>query len=115
MDGMYQDIASGLNDTRPGLKRLLQRCYAGDIDRVVVTYSDRLARFGTNILEWSLKLWGVQLVRISPVKLTTGAEQRLLEDFIALMTSFMGKFYRMRRNKKKDPEKETQELDQDGS
>lgn len=101
LDGVYQDIASGLNDTRAGLKRMLQRCYAGDIDRVVVTYSDRLARFGTNILEWSLKLWGVQIVRISPVRLTNGAEQRLLEDFIALMTSFMGKFYRMRRNTKK--------------
>ena len=41
---VYQDICSGLNYKRRGLKRLLERVQAGDVSEVVVAHKDRLAR-----------------------------------------------------------------------
>ena len=101
VEQVFQDIASGLNDQRPGLRRLLEVGRAGHLDRIIITYDDRLARFGTNLIEWLLNLWGVKLERIQPVQLTSGPEQQLLKDLIALMTSFTGRFHRMRRGKRR--------------
>jgi hypothetical protein len=42
------DIASGLNDGHQGLLRLLRLCASGVVDRVLITYDDRLARFGAH-------------------------------------------------------------------
>lgn len=100
LDTIYKDIASGLNDRRSGLKRLIHACSTGHIDRVIITYDDRLARFGTHLLEWLFGMWEVQVERIQPVNLTLGPEQQLLDDLLALMTSFTGKFHRLRRGRK---------------
>jgi predicted site-specific integrase-resolvase len=67
---------------------------------VIITYDDRLSRFGTGLIEWWLRWWAVEVVRIGPVKVTQTLEQRLLEDLLALMTSFTGRFHRLRRSKK---------------
>lgn len=99
LDAIYQDIASGLNDQRAGLRRLITSCLSGHIDRVIISYADRLARFGTNLLAWLFQSQGVRLECLAPVNLGQGPEQQLLEDFLALMTSFTGKFHRMRRAK----------------
>ncbi len=100
-EAIYSDVASGLNDQRGGLKKLLQHCQTGTIDRVVVTYDDRLARFGTHVLEFVLKLFGVTLERIEVVCLTKDLEKELLDDLLALMTSFTGRLHRMRRGRAK--------------
>jgi putative resolvase len=103
MTTVYQDVASGLNDKRPGLKRLLAACQQGHLDRVLSTYNDRLARFGTSLLEWLLGAWDVQLTRVQPVKLKASLETQLFEDLLALMTSFTGRFHRLRRGKPPPP------------
>ncbi|MFX1297325.1 MAG: recombinase family protein [Promethearchaeota archaeon] len=46
----YSDIGSGLNDRRKGLRRFLQDAVGGKLDVIVVSYRDRLARFGIQVL-----------------------------------------------------------------
>ena len=99
LEMIYKDIASGLNDRRSGLKRLIRDCSIGHIERVLITYDDRLSRFGNHLLEWLLNSWEVTLERISPVNLADGPEKQLFEDILAVMTSFTGKFHRLRRGK----------------
>lgn len=99
LEAIYKDIASGLNDRRNGLKRLIRDCSIGYIDRVLITYDDRLSRFGNHLLEWLLSSWSVTLERILPVNLADGPEKQLFEDILAVMTSFTGKFHRLRRGK----------------
>ena len=43
---VYTDVESGLNANRGGLKRLCKAIGRGLVHRVVVTYKDRLTRFG---------------------------------------------------------------------
>ena len=50
--GTFEDIASGLNENRRGLKNCLG-FRRGEIDTVVVEYKDRLARFGFEYLKGS--------------------------------------------------------------
>ncbi|MFX0061746.1 MAG: IS607 family transposase [Candidatus Hermodarchaeota archaeon] len=99
LDAIYKDITSGLNDKRSGLKRLIHACSTGHIDRAIITYDDRLARFSTYLLKWLLARWNVQVERIQPVNSTLGPEQQLFDDLLALMTSFTGKFHRLRRGR----------------
>ena len=46
----YSEVGSGLNDARCGLLRLLNDASKGYYDVVVVTYNDRLARFGLRVI-----------------------------------------------------------------
>jgi predicted site-specific integrase-resolvase len=51
---IISDVGSGLNYKRKGLKRLLDIVSTGNVKTVVVTYSDRLCRYGLELLEWIL-------------------------------------------------------------
>ncbi|TXT58386.1 MAG: putative resolvase, partial [Promethearchaeota archaeon] len=57
----YSDVGSGLNDKRRGLLKLLRDASLGKFEQVVVTYNDRLARFGLQILKEYLHSWNVRL------------------------------------------------------
>jgi putative resolvase len=43
---VIKDIGSGLNFKRPGFSRMVEQICRGEVSRVVVTYKDRLMRFG---------------------------------------------------------------------
>jgi predicted site-specific integrase-resolvase len=64
MQGLYpqaeviQDIASGLNFKRKGLKTLLERLMRGDQFTLVVACRDRLVRFGFELIEHLVSLNG---------------------------------------------------------
>ncbi len=49
--GVYKDIASGLNDGRKDLLRMISDLPTKLPDYVLCTYRDRIARFGTRLLE----------------------------------------------------------------
>eukprot|EP00966_Prymnesium_polylepis_P260674 6021180-Prymnesium_polylepis.3 len=49
---VVQDVGSGLNFKRRGLRSLLARCLDGGVRSVTVASRDRLCRFGFELLEW---------------------------------------------------------------
>ena len=59
---IYKDIGSGLNWNRSGFNSLLEDVYKGNIQEIVVTYKDRLCRFGFELVEWILKKHNVKLL-----------------------------------------------------
>ena len=98
----FIDIASGLNDTRKGLLRLLRAAATGQFPTVVITYPDRLSRFGMRILYEVMQSYGVAIhvLKKSPVN---DPHQQIVDDIVALMHSFSGKLYRMRRGMTNPP------------
>ena len=101
--GIYSDVASGLNDKRKGLLMLLRSVAAGKFDVVVVNYNDRLARFSLQILREYLTSWGVRLEVIHPTIVQSSVHAELITDLTAILYSFMGKLYRLRRPKQVNP------------
>lgn len=98
---VYKDVASGLNEKRQGLKRLIRDAFAHKFTAVFITHGDRLARFGTSVIRQVL---GLLKVPIQAVGVTTIPKQpiqdpmhELVEDVLAILTSYSGKLYRLRR------------------
>jgi excisionase family DNA binding protein len=55
------DVASGLNEGRRGLKKLIEVARRREIDAVVVAHEDRLTRFGFEYLKTLFNALGVEL------------------------------------------------------
>jgi len=94
------DIASGLNEKRRGLKKLFEYVVDGKADVVVVSYRDRLTRFGFGYLEEFFNSHGVR-IEVVFGKEPKDLQQELIEDLIVIVTSFAGRLYGMRSRKKK--------------
>jgi predicted site-specific integrase-resolvase len=92
------DVASGLNEKRRGLQHLLTLVQEKQAAIVAVEYKDRLARLGFHYLESYLHAFGVQVVVMDhEVK---DDQQELVEDLIAITTSFSARIYGKRGGKK---------------
>ncbi len=92
---IYKDSGSGLNDNRPGLEKLLKDTEKQKFNQVCVTYEDRLARFGTKFIAQLFKKDNIELIILNN-KVKFSMEEELMQDFMNLLASFSGKFYRLR-------------------
>ena len=93
IDKIYKEIASGLNDNRPQLNKLLDN---SNITRVVIANKDRLTRFGFNYLKKLLAIRNCELVVINQAE----TEQNdLMQDFVSVITSMAARVYGLRRHK----------------
>ncbi|MFH5801364.1 IS607 family transposase [Haladaptatus sp. CMAA 1911] len=100
IENKYSDVGSGLNEKRRGLNKLLDDAENADYGRVLVTYQDRLTRFGFSYLERLLDQYGVEITVINKETDKT-AHEELVDDFLQLAASFAGKLYGMRSSKRK--------------
>jgi len=94
------DIASGLNTRRKGLQKLFKLVSEGKVDVVLITYKDRLTRFGYEYLEYFFSQFGARIEAIHGEE-EKDAQQELVEDLIAIITSFARKLYGIRSHKKR--------------
>ena len=88
------EIASGLNDHRPKLSKLLQDQSIGTI---VVEHRDRLTRFGFHSIEELLANEGRHVEVIFPSETTDD----LVDDFVSVITSMAARIYGRRNNKQR--------------
>lgn len=95
-DKTYQDKASGLNENRKGLTRLLNDARAGKINTIAITAKDRLTRFGYSYLERLIDEYGCDIIILDDAKQEKTAYDELIQDFMSLIASFSGKYYKLR-------------------
>lgn len=92
---VIKECASGLNDKRPKMLKLLQD---GRISKIVVEHHDRLTRFGYHYLEEWMKEKGCE---IEVINFAANDQEDLMKDFVSLVTSFTARLYGLRRSKRK--------------
>jgi excisionase family DNA binding protein len=97
---VLSDVASGLKTDRRGLLKLFDYVANRQVDVVVVTYRDRLTRFGFEYLEHFFKQYGVR-VEVVFGEEPKDAYQELVEDLIEVVTSLAGRLYGLRSRKEK--------------
>lgn len=100
MIAKIKDVASGLNTKRKGIKRLFNLVSKGKISEVVISYRDRLTRFGFEYLKNYFSSYGVK-VTVLKARQSTSVQQEMVDDLIAIITSFSGKIHRMRSRRQK--------------
>ena len=92
---IIKEIGSGINDNRKKLEKLLLK---DDYDILLVEHKDRLGRFGTHYIDILLRRLGVNL---EIVNLADNGRDELMQDLVAIITSFAARLYGQRRAKRK--------------
>ena len=98
---VISEIASGVNENRRKLRKLLNMVKKGEVEKVVVEYPDRLARFGYEYLKFFFESFGVELIVLNGEENEEDRTKELAQDLIAIVTSFAARVYGSREGKKK--------------
>lgn len=93
---VVSDVGSGLNDNRKGLNKLIEWVQDDKVDRVFITYKDRLTRFGFNYLQAICDKHHTRIVVVSSDVQDKSLSEELAEDIISIIHSFSGKLYGLR-------------------
>ena len=112
---IIKEVSSGLNDNRSGLKKLLRAILSEEIHRVFINYKDRLTRFGFRYLETICVHSGTEIVIVSSETQNKSIQEELAEDLCAIIHSFSGKLYGMRKTAKPKIEVAAESLFEEGS
>lgn len=96
---IISEVGSGLNDKRKQLIKLLNMVMNEEINRIFISYKDRLTRFGFNYIETICNNFNTQIVVTSEEVTNKSVQEELAEDLCSIIHSFSSKLYSIRRNK----------------
>lgn len=85
------EVGSGLNEKRKKLHQLLDMVLQDKVDRMFVTYRDRLTRFGFHYLERICSYHNVKIIIIKDANEEESVQEELTEDMMALTAYSSGK------------------------
>lgn len=102
---VFSDIASGMNENRKGFNELLNLIFENKISKVIISYKDRLTRFGFGYFEEIFSKFGTE---IEVVNLTQEEDfqEELTNDLISIIHHFSMKIYSKRRSQLKQLEED---------
>ena len=89
-----------MNYHKRGLRNLLERIVAGDVDRLVLTHKDRLLRFGVELVFAICEMKDIEVVIINKGEEPT-FEEELTQDVLEIITVFSARVYGSRSHKNK--------------
>lgn len=98
---VVQDVGSGMNYRKSGLRQLIQRICQGDVGRIVMTHRDRLVRLGIELIFSLCEHFGTEIVIINASSLSE-FEDEIAEDVLEIITIFSARLYGSRNEKNKD-------------
>lgn len=96
---ILKEVGSGLNDKRKKLQELINMVVNNKVNRVFITYKDRLTRFGFHYLETMFGYYNVPIIVVKDIDKEKSVQEELVEDMMSLIASFSGKLYGMRSKK----------------
>jgi putative resolvase len=99
---IVKDIGSGLNCNKPGLRKLLGLLLSGTVRELILTYKDRLLRFGSELVFFICRRLGVTVTILDSPEVKT-VEETFTEDVLAILTVFSAKLYGSRSHRAKKP------------
>ncbi len=105
---IIKECASGLNDRRPKLEKLLKNT---EVTKIVTEHKDRLTRFGFNYIKLFKESQGCQIEIINE---SANDRDELMQDFVRLVTCFTAGLYGLRRSRRKT-EKLIRELENENN
>lgn len=97
---VLKETGSGLNDHRKQLTKLLNLILQNKVNRVYVTYKDRLTRFGYNYIQTLATAHNVQIITTN-TEPNKNIQEELVQDVMSLIASFSGRLYGLRSHKNK--------------
>ena len=97
---IIDDIGSGINFKRRGLKKIIQLAISGKLNKLIIVHKDRLARFGYDLIEFLIKEYSNGEIIITNKNKEDEPEEELVKDVLQIMNVFVAKMNGMRKYKK---------------
>ena len=97
---VIQDLGSGMNYHKKGLKRLLDMILEKKVTRLVITHKDRLLQFGAELIFALCQTRQVEVVIINQGE-EASFEEELAKDVLEIITVFSARLYGARSHKNK--------------
>lgn len=98
---VFSDIASGISfEKRKEFFKMLDDVLAGKVERVVITYKDRLSRVGFELFNHLFKKYHCEIVVMSEVGNEKLDSQEIFEEIVSLLHCYSMKLYSKRKIQK---------------
>lgn len=97
---IIEDIGSGLNLNKRGIRKIIHLAIEGKINELVVAHRDRLTRFGFELIEEIIDKYskGKIVILSEPEKLEP--EEEIVKDIMSIMNVYVAKINGLRKYKK---------------
>ncbi len=86
VDEWVVEIGGGLDFTRPKFLKLVDAIIAGEVETLVIAHSDRLARFGCELITHLCETHQCAVLVLNQE--TLSPEQEMIHDLLAIVHSF---------------------------
>ena len=98
---LYQDISSGISfEKRKDFFRMLDDIVQGKIERVVISYKDRLSRVGFDLFSYLFKKYHTEIVVMSEIGNQKLDSEEIFEEIVSLLHCYSMKLYSKRKQQK---------------
>ena len=105
IDEIFTEIASGMNEDREEFNKIIDLVINKEIDKIYITFEDRLTRFGFKYFENLFDKFDTQIVVLNNKINNESFEEELSNDLISIIHHFSMKMYSNRRKKLKEASK----------
>lgn len=95
---LIEDLGSGLNYSKRGLKRSIRLIVNNQVERLVLTHKDRLLRLGSELIFSLCEQFGCEVVIINKTE-DSSFEEDLATDVLEIITVFSARLYGSRSQK----------------
>ena len=97
---IIEDIGSGINFNRNGLRKIIKLAIEGKINKLVVAYKDRLTRFGYELIEDIIREYSKGEIIIENEKEEKEPKEELVEDVLQILNVYTAKMNGLRKYNK---------------
>ena len=111
IDEIFAEIASGINEDREEFNKIIDLVINKEIDKIYITFEDRLTRFGFKYFENLFDKFDTQIVVLNNKINNESFEEELSNDLISIIHHFSMKMYSNRRKEKLNLIKKELELE----
>ena len=105
IDEIFAEIASGMNEDREEFNKIIDLVINKEIDKIYITFEDRLTRFGFKYFENLFDKFDTQIVVLNNKINNESFEEELSNDLISIIHHFSMKMHSKRKKKLKEASK----------
>ena len=101
ISGIYADVASGISfEKRHQFFKMLDDIISNKVERVVITYKDRLSRVGFDLFYYLFQKYNCDIVVMSEVGSEKLDSQEIFEEIVSLLHCYSMRLYSKRKIQK---------------
>lgn len=105
-------MGSGINYRKKGLIKLIKLICSDQVERLVITHKDRLARFGSDLIFTLCEIFGTEVITINRSE-DASFEEELAQDVLEVISVFSARLYGSRSHKNKQIVQQLKEIAKD--